>query len=108
MRIPAINHFYVDVDSVVQVVPNQYNACYKAELISDGLIREIERYIFIDCAERKTKVLKTIKYLRDGMIDETGEEDLENVPPNDTMAGILQFVCTYKKDISDMPRKEDE
>lgn len=108
VRIPAVNHFYIDVDSIKQVAPNQYEAWFKAELINDGLIKEAERYSFFDCAERKAKALKTITYLRDGMTDETGEEGLENVPPNDTMMGVLQFVCTYKKGVLQILKREDK
>jgi hypothetical protein len=102
----GVDNFYVDVDSIKEVAPDQYKACFKAELTDDVLIREAERYSFFDCTGRKTKALVTIKHFRDGSIGETGEEGLEDVPPDSIMEDVLQFVCSYKKGILDMHKKE--
>lgn len=99
---------YVDVSSIKEVAPNQYKACFKAELKKDILLREAERYSFFDCTGRKSKALITIKYLRNGDIIETGEEGLEDVPPDSIMENILLFVCNYKNDVHNVPGKENK
>jgi len=103
----GIDGMYVDVSSIKEVAPNQYKACFKAELRKDILLREAERYSFFDCTERKYKTLITIKYLRNGDVIETGEEVLKDVPPDSIMENILTFVCNYKKNVHNVPGKEN-
>lgn len=102
----GVDNFFVDVDSIKEVAPDQYKACFKAELTNDVLIREIEKYSFFDCTGRKTKALVTIKHFRDGSICKTGEEGLEDVPPDSIMEDVLQFVCSHKKGVLNIPKRE--
>jgi hypothetical protein len=53
-------NFHVDVNSITQVAPNQYEAWYKAELKNDVYLKPINKLSLFDCAEKKLKPFKLL------------------------------------------------
>jgi len=45
--------------------------------------------------------------MKDGTIKSAGEQDWEYVVPDTNLSGVLDFVCTYKKGVLNIPKRED-
>lgn len=99
------DNYAVNVDSIKKVGNDKYEAWFKAELKNDVLVKKAEMYSFFDCTGRRIKALKTIRHFRDGSTSETGERELEDVPPDSILESVLKTVCSYQKGIASIPEK---
>ena len=101
--------FYVDVSSIKQSAPNQYRVWYKVEFKNVDLsaLKESKAFSLFDCVEREYKELQITHYNIDGSFSE-GEQDWQYVIPDSNMEAVFAFVCTYKKGVLLLPKREHE
>jgi hypothetical protein len=99
--------YYVDINSIKQSTPNQYQAWFKVEYNALLKVKEAKSFALFDCAEKKYKVLQAT-YKTVGGIDTIKEQDWEYAVPESNMENILNFVCTYKKGVLTIPKREHE
>lgn len=99
-----IGNFHVDVSSIKQVAPNQYQVWYKNEFLNDDSLKEARVLMLFHCVERKYKYLQGTFYHKDGSIVTEGGSDWKYVIPESNYEEILNFVCTYKKGVLKIPK----
>jgi hypothetical protein len=101
-----INNFYIDVNSIKQVAPGQYQAWSKTEFTNDASLKEVKIHSLYHCVERKVKELEGTLSYQDGTVHNEGARDWHDVIPDSVLAGALDFVCTYKKGVLNIPKRE--
>jgi hypothetical protein len=97
VRVTEVDNFYLDVSSIKQVAPGQYQAWSKTEFKNDASLKEARIHSLYHCAERKVKELQGTLYYQDGSIHHEGARDWHHVIPGSVLAGALDFICTHKK-----------
>ena len=89
--------YSVDVSSIKQVSSNQYKAWVKKDIWNNTNLKEMSAYTLFDCEERKYKALQTTFYNNDGTIKQEQEDNWSYAIPDSPWEGVLNFVCKYKK-----------
>lgn len=97
----------VDISTIKQTAPNQYRAWYKIELINNESLKEARKLASFDCVKKRLKDLQSTYYLINGKTSTDGEKEWKYVLPESNVEYVLNFVCTYKKDVLNIPKRED-
>jgi hypothetical protein len=107
VKVTEVDNFYLDVSSIKQVAPGQYQAWSKTEFKDGASLKEARINSLFHCVERKVKELQGTLYYKDGTVHDEGERDWHDVVPESNYEKVLNFVCTYKKGVLLIPKRED-